>query len=467
MGQDLPTKSGLQRGVGFMVMPFGKRATGGSERAPAEVDFDELWRRAFEPALRACGYMPVRGDQEWGPLILQGILERLTLSSLVLADLSVENGNVYYEIGVRHAVPGRHHCALIAADWATPKFDLSGVRQARYPLPKGELGDKDYAAIRDVLERDIPHLAQGEALIEKLVPGYPKPDATRTESFREWVQQVQHFQEELRVVRALRGAERDAAARQMFERWIAEARAGQQLEASLALEALALIRDHVGWGETLQWIETLAPALRDAVYVREQSALASAKLGQVQRAIVQLEALIHGHGGTPERYGLLGGRYKEVHTRATEAPAKRAGLRKAIEAYEAGMHLDLNESYCASNLPRLYRQRNSEGDEARAQFAAHVTIAACERARRMQRTDEWLLPTLLGAAFDVGDVARALELVAELEEQGPAARRLDTTLADAEVALENHRGLDVVAQLQPVVARLRALAGRSSAGRSS
>ena len=82
------------------------------------------------------------------------------------------------------------------------------------------------------------------------------------------------------------------------------------------------------------------------------------------------------------------------------------------------MDLDLNDYYCSSNLPRLYRQRNRKGDEERAQSVLAIVIAACDRAKRRGNTDEWLRPTLLGAAFDAGN---ADKFAAHADENIPKA----------------------------------------------
>ncbi|GCC46048.1 hypothetical protein chiPu_0029944, partial [Chiloscyllium punctatum] len=75
---------------------------------------------------------------------------------------------------------------------------------------------------------------------------------------------------------------------------------------------------------------------------------------------------------------------------------------QAIDCYERGMRLDFNAYYCSSNLPRLYRARAEKGDEDLAQDTVRFAIAACERARSLKLADEWLRPTLLAAAFDLG-----------------------------------------------------------------
>src|SRR4051794_27056144 len=116
----------------FMVMPFRIKETGVAAPAPAKVNFDALWEKALVPLIEALGYQPARADQDLGGMIIKDMLERLYFSDLVLADLTVPNGNVYYEIGVRHAAK-QSNCVLISADWSHQLFDLNQIRQVRYP----------------------------------------------------------------------------------------------------------------------------------------------------------------------------------------------------------------------------------------------------------------------------------------------------------------------------------------------
>jgi hypothetical protein len=118
--------------VCFMIMPYGRKPTQVEPgRGPAEVDFNALWDRGYVPIIKALGYEPVRADQDTGGLIISQTLERLYFADLVLADMTIPNGNVYYEIGIRHAAQ-KAGCVLLAADWSKQLFD---VMQMRRPLP--------------------------------------------------------------------------------------------------------------------------------------------------------------------------------------------------------------------------------------------------------------------------------------------------------------------------------------------
>ena len=48
-----------------MVMPFGQKAVDRVDAGlPAEIDFDVLWERVYEPALTQLGYEAVRADRD-------------------------------------------------------------------------------------------------------------------------------------------------------------------------------------------------------------------------------------------------------------------------------------------------------------------------------------------------------------------------------------------------------------------
>ena len=118
----------------FMIMPYCTKAVADQHASsiPTEMDFDRLWEAALKPSIEELGYEPVRDDQDLGALIINEMIERLAISDLVVADVTIANANVYYEIGIRHAAK-RLGSVTIAADWARPVFyippDASGALQ--------------------------------------------------------------------------------------------------------------------------------------------------------------------------------------------------------------------------------------------------------------------------------------------------------------------------------------------------
>src|SRR5262245_57169595 len=135
----------------FMIMPFDRKATQAeADKGPAEIDFNALWDKAYVPVIEALGYKPVRADQDSGAMIINQMLERLYFADLVLADMTIPNGNVYYEVGVRHACRDVG-CVLLAADWSRQLFDVAQMRTVRYPLAAMPIDDAAAVQIRDAL----------------------------------------------------------------------------------------------------------------------------------------------------------------------------------------------------------------------------------------------------------------------------------------------------------------------------
>jgi hypothetical protein len=124
----------MPRPLCFMIMPYGRKATQAEAgHGPTEIDFNALWGCGYVPVIKALGYEPVRADQDTGALIISQMLERLYFADLVLADMTIPNGNVYYEVGIRHAAK-ETGCALFAADWSRRLFDVAQMRTITYPL---------------------------------------------------------------------------------------------------------------------------------------------------------------------------------------------------------------------------------------------------------------------------------------------------------------------------------------------
>jgi hypothetical protein len=197
--------------------------------------------------------------------------------------------------------------------------------------------------------------------------------------------------------------------------------------------------------------------MRQQAGLVELTALATSKVGRHAEAIGLLNTLIQSAGPSSEREGLLGGRYKELYRRATSAADKRRYLNELITHYELGMMLDLNDYYPSSNLPRHYRLRAGPGDLDKAVSAAQIVYVACQRAKRRNSADEFLKPTLLGAAFDAGDVGAAQALYDEIAATDIAGWHLETTLPDLELSLDYVKDPERRAALSAIIDQLRLL----------
>lgn len=426
----------MPKPICFAIMPYGrKRTQADTAHAPGEIDFNALWDLAYVPAIKALGYEPVRADQDTGSLIITQMLERIFYADVVLADMTIPNGNVYYEVGIRHAAKPTG-CVLLAADWSQPLFDVAQMRTVRYPLSNGDIDKVTAQRIQECIMPGISALTDGESPMFKAVSGFPdNPDPALASTMKQHLMDLAVFQSAVRNVRLLPREERMEAAQKLVEK-----HGVPPLMAGVVFALLLLLRDAMNkeadWSKLLDFIDKLPQEYRDKPEVQTQRAFAVSQTGDLQSAIDQLEALVAIAGPSAERFGLLGGRYKRQYKTVGDSRTQSRLRDQAIEYYERGMDLDFNEYYCSSNLPRLYRERNSDGDLKRAQTVAVIANAACDRAFRRGVTDEWLRPTWLALAFDDANADLAEDLAKKVASEDVTRWKIDSVLADLRVSVQ-------------------------------
>ncbi|MEP7365510.1 MAG: tetratricopeptide repeat-containing protein [Acidobacteriota bacterium] len=108
----------------FIVRPFGTKN---------EIDFDAVHGKLIAPAL---DLTDISGDTTAEILeagsIRADMFELLLLADLVVADISIDNANVYYELGIRHALRARRTVMIRAAGMDMVPFDLRTDRYIEY-----------------------------------------------------------------------------------------------------------------------------------------------------------------------------------------------------------------------------------------------------------------------------------------------------------------------------------------------
>ena len=298
-------------------------------------------------------------------------------------------------------------------------------------------------------------MGRGVSPIFELIPGYPAAvNPAAASSMKEAMAEFAAFQGEIRAVGALPHAIRMAKAKELVQIYWRPPVTG-----ATVLALIRLLKDSADdpsdWSWINDFIDKLPSEVADLEEVREANAFALSNAGKPVEAIAKLEALMERSGPTPERLGLLGGRYKRLFAKAATPAEGLVPLNKAIDAYERGMEIDLNLYYCSGNLPRLYRQRKRKGDELRAQSVAPIVLAACERARKRHVADEWLNPTLLGAAFDAHDCDRAEELAVEVAGEGASSWKIESIVGDLKLSVSQVEDQDTRGRLQTILETLK------------
>ncbi|MEM9316557.1 MAG: tetratricopeptide repeat-containing protein, partial [Pseudomonadota bacterium] len=389
------------------------------------VDFDALWEHDIRPALDSLGYTPIRGTSEIGGVISKSILEQVVFADLVIADISINNGSVYYQAGVRHAARSQG-CVLICADWGRPLFGVRQPTQLRYPFGSSSNGEPNYADIRHSLVNGIPALARSVGPVFELFRN-SEPDTVHARQLIGVSAALFDFQTRLRTARIQASAGDKAPLRALI--------AGEEvsrLPDYAVADLVRAVKDNLEWHQLSTLLDNLGAVVKSDPYLMEQKALAIGKMGNISEGIGLLEQIVEDFGESPKRMGMIGDSYHELARNESKNGAKRRNLSRAIEAYERGMLLDLNLLYCAQKSIVAHLERDHPGDREKADSGAKILFFACARARELNLADEWLYATLLVHAFFVEDYETAQQLVSELLAEAWSNWRLMSLTRDLE-----------------------------------
>ena len=117
----------MEQKVCFLVCPIG--ATGSETRKKADLLLEQI----ISPIVVPKGYEVIRADRVLRTdVITDTIINYLNNAELVIADLSVANPNVYYELGYRTAL--KKSVVQIAEDGSELPFDISTKRTFFYDM---------------------------------------------------------------------------------------------------------------------------------------------------------------------------------------------------------------------------------------------------------------------------------------------------------------------------------------------
>lgn len=399
----------MNRPLCFVLMPFGKKPniSGGL------VDFDAVYRDLIAPAIEAAGLNPLRADEEMtGGIIHKPMFERLILCEYAVADLTTANANVFYELGVRHAVRRWSTVPIFAAGGSQLPFDVAPLRALPYQLtPAGTPAD---------LEADKAALAQRlleakksatDSPVYQLVNGYPDIDHTKTDVFRDRVQYSIDMKARLAEARR-----QGAAALRALEQ---ELGAIENVESGVVIDLFLSYRAVEAFPEMIALVKKMSPPLTATVMVQEQLALALNRAGQSEAAEEVLLNLLENRGPSSETYGILGRVYKDRWEAALKAGQDFLApglLDKAIAAYLRGFEADWRDAYPGINTITLMELK--EPPDPRREQLLPVVDYAVERRIAAGKPDYW-------------DYASRLELGVLAKDEGKAISALGNALAAA------------------------------------
>jgi MAP3K TRAFs-binding domain len=389
----------------FIAMPFGRKEAGAQS-----IEFDAVWQELIAPAITAADMQPLRADEEQaGGIIHKPMFERLILCEFAVADLTMANANVFYEIGVRHAARPATTVLIVAEEVRIP-FDIATLRTMRYRLGadgKPSHAEEDAGKLAQLLRKCRAQRFKDSPLFQLLDGIKPlEVPSDRTDVFREQVAYAQAKKAELAEARKSGKDAVDAVRRSL----------GQidTVESGVAIDLLLSYRAVSDWQGMIDLVGDMPEPLRSTVMVQEQLGFALNRAGRGEEAERVLLDLIERRGPSSETLGLLGRVYKD----RWEAVAKSGGslkakalLGKAVNAYRCGFETDWRDHYPGINAVTLMELKDPP-DPERLRLIPVVQYSV-ERRIASGKADYWDCATLLELAVLAKDEARASDALGQ------------------------------------------------------
>ncbi len=437
----------------FVLMPFGQKKDPSRADQPA-IDFNAIYENGIRPAIEDAGMVPVRADEEKTlGIIHKPMFERLLLSDFAIAELTIPNPNVFYELGVRHA--SRHNTTLpIFADHASLPFDTALLRARPDELqPNNAFGPDEAAALRKSLgdrlkvlrelarttdaedspvfqlvtasqqgnmpaEAALRRIQETDGSLYELLNRYSGHD--KTDIFREMVAYADRRKRELGAARRLKKAEALIELNRIRDdmRPFEGTEAGAIVDLDLSYRAIG------AWDEMIALYDDMPEILKRSVLVREQLAFALNRRAPREpkrpehrdQAIRMLQEVIQQIGPSSETEGLLGRIYKDLWQEALTAHQSieaHGHLKRAIDAYVAGFRADWRDAYPGVNAVTLLDIEGSAKSLALRDELLPVVRFAVERRIAGGNPDYWDYATLLELAVLRSDEDAATDLLSE------------------------------------------------------
>ena len=398
----------------FVLMPFGKKAA----ISGLLIDFDAVYEELIKTSILQAGLEPLRADEEMsGGIIHKPMFERLILCEYALCDLTTANANVYYELGLRHAVRPCTTMLLFAEGAGQLPFDVAPLRAMPYKLG----ADGRPLSIIDTQAQLAEKLkasrcANTDSPIYQMVEGFPDIQRLKTDVFRDRVDYSQSMKKQLSLARKS-GREEIAAIETALGKI-------EDAESAVVIDLFLSYRSVKAWNAMIDLVPKMSPPLQATVLVQEQLGLALNRAGRGDEAEQVLNELIQKRGPSSETYGILGRVYKdrwETAVKSGNTILAEGLLLKAIATYTKGFESDWRDAYPGVNAVTLMEIKEPP-DSRRSELLPVVTYAVKRR--------------IAGGSPDYWDYATLLELAVLAKNREEASSALANALANVRESWE-------------------------------
>jgi hypothetical protein len=159
----------------FVVMPFSatEHMKGNSSECVSAAEWDHIYEKWIKPAVESFGPQKFRCTRSAAVPgnFIKGIVQDLYQADLVLADLTGSKPNVYYELGIRHALDSG--TIMVSQDLGAVPSDLKSYYCFQYSYSsEHHLFEALFAKFKEQLHEKMRHFFQNEGVSDNPVTDF-------------------------------------------------------------------------------------------------------------------------------------------------------------------------------------------------------------------------------------------------------------------------------------------------------
>ncbi|HSF49805.1 MAG TPA: TRAFs-binding domain-containing protein, partial [Nitrososphaeraceae archaeon] len=349
----------------FVAMPFGTKE---------EIDFNRIYLDLIKPALEEEGFEVFRADEEQkAGEIRTDMFQELLLADLVVADLSIDNPNVWYEMGVRHALRARGIVQIKSKREYMP-FDVYTDRTFSYHVKEGvpdpDFLSKDKTALRIMCRETISSWHDRKiSPVYHLLPSLQEPNwkDLRVGGIKEFWEKQETWESKINVARKKQ--------RSGDILILADEAPIQALRLEAYRTAGKALMDSGQFSLSLEQIEKALLIDPNDLKSRQYKGILLGRLEKYEEAKEWMRSIVKANPTDSETLALLGriekdgwiqtwrGPKKTIKQMAKDAEYEKSLLKEAIDPYYKGFMLNPNHYYSGINaITLLYLLMYLTGD---------------------------------------------------------------------------------------------------------
>jgi len=402
----------------FVSMPFGVKT---DPYTGISIDFDNIYRELVVPAISGTQYNSYRIDDVTDfSNVQKSIIESIINSDIMIADLTTQNPNVMYELGIRHMAQ-RGLTIMICSSGTIIPSNISNFRVISYELnADGTVTDKSKISFHQLLRYSI------ESNLEQTVTDSPvyqlfpeiKISLPGELSISESKLQVSRKKYQKKTTGLTSTSGKVQSIENLQEIQSSALNEPDEVDPIEFVSLLKKYRDMSAWKDLVVLAEAIPENLKKNPDVQQLYALALNRLGEQDKAIGIMEHLISQTGGDAESYGILGRIYKEKYEnskKSNDSSLTQIFLDEAIYNYKLGFEKQPDDYYTGANVVNLLMQRQDDTSKN-------------ELKKMLPRVRESLKNKMADSVPDYWIYATALELSCIAKEWDEAEKQVNLAL---------------------------------------